>query len=45
MDEELSAVVIKKSSVADTNNLQEAKKLLLESYNIAKEEPFNFFIY
>ena len=33
MVEELSAVLIKKSSVADTKNLAEAKKLLLEVYN------------
>ena len=42
MVEELSAVLIKKSSVADTTNLAEAKKLLLEVYNIATEEPYSF---
>ena len=42
MVEELSAVLIKKSSVADTKNLQEAKKLLLEVYNLATEEPYSF---
>ena len=42
MVEELSAVLIKKSSVADTKNLAEAKKLLLEVYNIATEEPHSF---
>ena len=31
MVEELSAVLIKKSTVADTKNLQEAKKLLIRS--------------
>ena len=36
---ELSAVLIKKSSVADTKHLQEAKKLMLEVYNLATEEP------
>ena len=44
MVEELSAVLIKKSSVADTKNLQEAKKLLLEVYNIAAEEPCRFYL-
>ena len=42
MVEELSAVLIQKSSVADTKNLAEAKKLLLEIYNIATEEPYSF---
>ena len=42
MVEELSAVFIKKSSVADTKNLAEAEKLLLEVYNIATEEPYSF---
>ena len=40
--EELSAVLIKKSSVADTKSLAEAKKLLLEVYNLATEEPYSF---
>ena len=42
MVEELSAVLIKKSTVADAKNLTEAKKLLLELYNIATEEPYSF---
>ena len=42
MVEELSAVLIKKSTVADTKNLAEAKKLLLEVYNLATEEPYSF---
>ena len=42
MVEELSAVLIKKSSVADTKNLAEAKKLMLEVYNLATEEPYSF---
>ena len=42
MVEELSAVWIKKSSVADAKNLAEAKKLMLEVYNIATEEPYSF---
>ena len=42
MVEELSAVLIKKSTVADAKNLAEAKKLLLEVYNIATEEPYSF---
>ena len=42
MVEELSAVLIKKSSVANTKNLAEAKKLLLEVYNLATEEPYSF---
>ena len=42
MVEELSAVLIKKSTVADTKNLAEAKNLLLEVYNIATEEPYSF---
>ena len=40
--EELSAVLIKKSTVADAKNLAEAKKLLFEVYNIATEEPYSF---
>ena len=43
MVEELSAVLIKKSTVVDAKNLAEAKKLLLELYNIATEEPYSFF--
>ena len=42
MVEELSAVLIKKSSVADTKNLAEEKKFLLEVYNLATEEPYSF---
>ena len=42
MVEELSAVLIKKSTVADTKSLAEAKKLLLEVYKIATEEPYRF---
>ena len=42
MVEELSAVLIKKSTVADTKNIAEAKKLILEVYNIATEEPYSF---
>ena len=42
MVEELSAVLIKKSSVADAKNLAEAKKLMLEVYNLATEEPYSF---
>ena len=42
MVEELSTVLITKSTVADTKNLAEAKKLLLEVYNIATEEPYSF---
>ena len=42
MVEELSAVLIKKSSVADAKNLAEAKKLMLEVYNIAAQEPYSF---
>ena len=42
MVEELSAVLIKKSSAADTKNLAEAKKLLLEVYNLTTEEPYSF---
>ena len=42
MVEELSAVLIKKSSVADTKSLQEAKKLLSKVYNIATNEPYSF---
>ena len=43
--EELSAILMKKSSVADTKNLAEAKKLMLEVYNLATEEPYSFFQY
>ena len=42
MVEELSAVFLKKSAVADAKNLAEAKKLSLEVYNIATEEPYSF---
>ena len=42
MFEELSAVLIEKSTVTDAKNLAEAKKLLLELYNIATEEPYSF---
>ena len=42
MVEELSAVLIQKSTVADTKNLAEAKKLLLEVHNIATDEPYSF---
>ena len=42
MVEALSAVLITKSTVADAKNLAEAKKLLLEVYNIATEEPYSF---
>ena len=34
--------MIKKSSVADTRNLAEAKKPMLEVYNLATEEPYSF---
>ena len=42
MVEELSAVLIKKPTIADAKNLAEAKKLMLEVYNIATEEPYSF---
>ena len=42
MVEELSAVLTNKSSVADTKKLAEAKKLMLEVYNLASEEPYSF---
>ena len=42
MVKELSAVLIKKSSVADTKHLAEAKKLMLEVYNLATSEPYSF---
>ena len=42
-DLEHKGLAIKNSSVADTKKLQEAKKLLLEVYNLATEEPYNFF--
>ena len=43
MVEALSPVLIKKSSVANTKNLAEAKNLLLEVYNLATEEPYSFY--
>ena len=43
MVEELSAVLIKKSSVADTKNLSETRKLMFEVYNLTTEEPYSFF--
>ena len=42
MVEELSAVLIKTSTVADAKNLAEAKKLMLEIYNMATEKPYSF---
>ena len=42
MVEELSAVLIKKSSVADTKIIAEAKKLMFEVYNFSTEEPYSF---
>ena len=42
MVEELGAVLIQKSTVADTKKLAEAKKLLFQVYNIATEEPYSF---
>ena len=42
MVEELSAVLIQKPTVADAKHLAEAKKLMLELYNIATEEPYSF---
>ena len=39
---DLSAVLIKKSAVADAKNLAEAKKLMLAVYDLATEEPYNF---
>ena len=43
MVEELSAVLIKKTNNSRTlKNLAEAKKLMLEVYNIATEEPYSF---
>ena len=46
MVEEFSAVLIKKSSVADTKHLAQARKLTLQVYNSATEEPYRFlFIY
>ena len=42
MVEELSAVLIEKPSIANTKSLSEAKKLLLEVYNIATDEPYSF---
>ena len=42
MVEELSTVLIKKSTMADAKHLAEAKKLMLELYNIATEEPYSF---
>ena len=42
MVEEVSAVLIKKSALADTKNLAEAKKIMLEVYNLATEEPYSF---
>ena len=42
MVEELSGVLIKKLTAADAKSLAEAKKVLLEVYNIATEEPYSF---
>ena len=40
MTEELSAVLINKKMLVDAKNLAEAKRLLLEIYNLATEEPY-----
>ena len=41
--EELSAVLLEKSTVADPKNLAEATKLSLEVYDIATKEPQSFY--
>ena len=45
MVEELSAVLIKKSSVADTKNLAEAKKLFLGVYNCITSQQKNLIVF
>ena len=42
MVEELSAMLINKKMLADAKNIAEAKRFLLEIYNEATSEPFNF---
>ena len=41
MVEELSAVLIKKSSMADPQILSEAKTFLLQAYDLARAEPYS----
>ena len=42
LTEELAAMLINKKMLADTKNIAEAKRLLLEIYNQATEEQFSF---
>ena len=42
MVEELAAVMINRKSIANSKNLTEAKRLFLEIYNLATEEPYSF---
>ena len=42
MSEELSAVLVNKKMLVDNKNLAEAKRLLLEIYNLATSEPYSF---
>ena len=42
MTEELAAMLINKKMLADAKNVAEAKRLLVEIYNEATEEQFNF---
>ena len=42
MSEELSAVLVNKKRLVDNKNLAEAKRLLLEIYNLATSEPYSF---
>ena len=42
MVEELSAMLVNRKMLADTRNIAEAKRLLLEIYNEATSEPYSF---
>ena len=42
MSEELSAVLVNKKMLVDNKNLAEAKRLLLEIYNLATSKPYSF---
>ena len=42
MSEELSAVLVNKKKLVDNKNVAEAKRLLLEIYNLATSEPYSF---
>ena len=42
MVEKVAAVMINRKSIVNSENLTEAKRLFLEIYNLATEEPYSF---